>query len=83
MGIVEDTAEGIGEGVGAVAGGILAAIPPVIEEVFPALIDGVSTGIKVLRNELKENIIPITTWGTIIACLYFTWLYVKMMVMVG
>jgi len=81
MGIVEDTAEGIGEGLGAVAGeiiaGLLTAIPPLIREILPALIEGMKEGLSILTDEIKANLQGFTAYATFLLVLYFSFIAVR------
>ena len=67
----------IGEGLGSIIGGLMAAIPPVIRAIVPALIEGIKTGISIMAEEIKENVVPITTWVTFLIIIYLAFIGMK------
>ena len=50
---IEDAGEEIGEAVGKVAAGAVRAVPEIIEELGPAVVDGLSASLVASRNALK------------------------------
>lgn len=50
---VEDAGEEIGEAVGKVAAGAVRAVPEIIEELGPAVVDGLAGSIAATRNALR------------------------------
>ena len=70
-------AEDIGEGLGSIIGGLMEIIPPVIRAIVPALIEGIKTGISIMAEEIKENVIPITTWVTFLIIIYLAFIGMK------
>jgi hypothetical protein len=77
MGVVEDAAEGIGQGLGAIIGGLMAAIPPMIEAIFPALIDGMKAGFTALVDAVDENKVGFASWVTFFLMMYFAFILIR------
>ena len=77
MGVVEDAAEGIGQGLGAIVGGLMAAIPPMIEAIFPALIDGLKAGFTALVDAVDENKVGFASWLTFILMMYLSFILIR------
>ena len=77
MGVVEDAAEGTGQGLGAIIGGLMAAIPPMIEAIFPALIDGMKAGFNALVDAVDENKVGFASWATFFLMMYFTFILIR------
>lgn len=76
-------AEDIGEGLGSVIAGLMAAIPPIMKEVIPALVEGIKTGLSIVGESVKENIVPITTWVTFLIMVYLAFIGVKYRLVTG
>ena len=70
-------AEDIGEGLGSIIAGLMEIIPPVIRAIVPALIEGIKTGISIMAEEIKENVVPITTWITFLIIIYLAFIGMK------
>jgi len=70
-------AEDIGEGLGSIISGLMAAIPPVIRAIVPALIEGIKTGLSIIGESIKENVVPITTWVTFLIVIYLAFIGMK------
>ena len=70
MAIVEEVSEGVGNVVGDILGGLLAAIPPILREVIPAIVESLKEGLKILGQEINENLVTVMTYATFLVMIY-------------
>ena len=55
----------------------MAAIPPIIEQIFPALIEGMKAGFNALVDAVDENKVGFASWTTFFLMMYFAFILIR------
>jgi len=74
---LEDAGEAVGEIIGTTAATAVKAIPPVMEELGPALVDGVSDSVVAMREALRGREVMFITGLTVVILGFAGWWTLK------